>query len=269
MSADVADAAKYADALIKATDQISAVTGDWQRSVRNSDALAFSNLAVRLNDYQDSLYKLAPIAKQSGPKAAREWAAKNQPGEIRDALSKDLAALSQHYSDTASRIYTRIDQGIDDTALLLTVLACSAIALALAGIAIIARSVTGPISDITSVTEAVAAGDAAITIPFTDRRDEIGALARSIGIFQTAMRKNVELNRTVLNDADLRQQLKRNRSFIFGGRGNACRAWTNFRRDARSVDATRERCRQCLSQDRTCRGVIVRSVRQRPRHCFG
>jgi HAMP domain len=132
-----------------------------------------------------------------------------------------------------------------------------------------AVSVTGPISDITSVTEAVAAGDAAITIPFTDRRDEIGALARSIGIFQTAMRKNVELNRTVLNDADLRQQLKRNRSFIFGGRGNACRAWTNFRRDARSVDATRERCRQCLSQDRTCRGVIVRSVRQRPRHCFG
>ncbi|MFZ0258643.1 MAG: HAMP domain-containing protein [Pseudolabrys sp.] len=132
-----------------------------------------------------------------------------------------------------------------------------------------AASVTGPISDITSVTEAVAAGDAAITIPFTDRRDEIGALARSIGIFQTAMRKNVELNRTVLNDADLRQQLKRNRSFIFGGRGNACRAWTNFRRDARSVDATRERCRQCLSQDRTCRGVIVRSVRQRPRHCFG
>jgi hypothetical protein len=131
-----------------------------------------------------------------------------------------------------------------------------------------AASVTGPISDITSVTEAVAAGDAAITIPFTDRRDEIGALARSIGIFQTAMRKNVELNRTVLNDADLRQ-LKRNRSFIFGGRGNACRAWTNFRRDARSVDATRERCRQCLSQDRTCRGVIVRSVRQRPRHCFG
>jgi hypothetical protein len=99
----------------------------------HSDALAFSNLAVRLNDYQDSLYKLAPIAKQSGPKAAREWATKNQPVEIRDALSKDLVALSQHHNDTASKIYTRIDKGIDDTALLLSVLACSAIALALAG----------------------------------------------------------------------------------------------------------------------------------------
>jgi methyl-accepting chemotaxis protein len=84
MSADTAEAAKYADSLVKATDQISAVTGDWHRSVRNSDALAFSNLAVRLNDYQDSLYKLAPIAKQSGPKAAREWATKNQPAESRE-----------------------------------------------------------------------------------------------------------------------------------------------------------------------------------------
>jgi methyl-accepting chemotaxis protein len=159
MSADTAEASKYADSLVKTTDQISAVTGDWQHSVRNSDALAFSNLAVRLNDYQDSLYKLAPIVKQSGPKAAREWAAKNQPAEIRDALSKDLVALSHHYSDTASRIYTRIDKGIDDTAPLLSVLACSAIALALAGIVIIARSVTRPISDVTNVTEAVAAGE--------------------------------------------------------------------------------------------------------------
>jgi methyl-accepting chemotaxis protein len=58
MSTDKAEASKYADSLIKDTDQISAVTADWQRGVRNNDALAFSNFAVRLNDYQDSLYKL-------------------------------------------------------------------------------------------------------------------------------------------------------------------------------------------------------------------
>ena len=71
--------------------------GDWQRSVRNSDALAFSNFAVRINGYQDFLYALAPIAKESGPQAAREWADKNQPAEIRTVLSKDLATLSGHY----------------------------------------------------------------------------------------------------------------------------------------------------------------------------
>ena len=206
MSADRAEAAKYADSLVKATDQISGVIGDWQRSVRNSDALAFSNFAVRLVGYQNALYALAPIAKQSGPQAAREWADKNQPAEIRAALSKDLAALGQHYTDTAGQIYTQIDEGIDHAALLLTVLAAFAVALAIAGVLIIARSVTRPIAAITTVTEAVAAGDAGVTVPFSDRRDEIGALARSIGIFQNAMRHNDELNRTVRKGADQRTQ---------------------------------------------------------------
>ena len=204
MSEDNAQAAKYADSLTKVTDQISGVIGDWQRSVRNSDALAFSNFAVRINGYQDSLYALAPIAKKSGAQAAREWADKNKPEQVRTELSKDLATLSQHYSDTASQIYTRIDEGIDSTALMLSVLACLALALAVAGAAIIARSVAKPITAITNVTQAVAGGNASIAIPFSDRSDEIGALARSITVFQNAMRTNEDLNRTVLNDANLR-----------------------------------------------------------------
>ncbi|HET9715918.1 MAG TPA: methyl-accepting chemotaxis protein [Pseudolabrys sp.] len=204
MSADPAEAARYADALLNVTNQISSVIGDWQRSVRNSDAVAFSDLAVRLDGYQNYLYKLVPMVKQSGRDAAREWAAMNPLGEIRKTLSTDLEKLSQHYADRASRIYTQIDEGIDHAALQLSILACIAIALAVAGILIIARSVTRPISDITKVTEAVAAGDNTIGIPFSDRNDEIGALARSICVFQNAMRKNEELNRTIVDDADLR-----------------------------------------------------------------
>ena len=60
MSTDRTETAKFADSLLKVTDQISAVIGDWQRSVRNSDALAFSNFAVRINEYQDSCTNLRP-----------------------------------------------------------------------------------------------------------------------------------------------------------------------------------------------------------------
>ena len=93
---------------------------------------------------------------------------------------------------------------VDHTALLLSILAC--VAVALAGAAIIARGVIKPIIDITSITQAVAGGDGTIAIPFSERSDEIGALARSIGVFQNAMRSNEELNRTVLNDAGLRSR---------------------------------------------------------------
>ena len=43
---------------------------------------------------------------------------KESTGRVRKALSQDLEKLSQHYTDRASRIYTRIDAGIDQTAML-------------------------------------------------------------------------------------------------------------------------------------------------------
>ncbi len=73
------------------------------------------------------------IAKNSGPQAAREWADKNYPADVRDALSQDLEKLSKHYTDRAQRIYARIDAGIDQTAMLLSVLAGLAVVLAIAG----------------------------------------------------------------------------------------------------------------------------------------
>src|SRR5262245_35062878 len=104
------DSDKYADSLIKVTVEMLCEYGDWQVSVGETDAPRVNNFAVRINGYQYSLYALVPVVKQAGAQAAREWAEKNQPSEIRAALSKDLAKLSQHYSDTASRIYTQIDE---------------------------------------------------------------------------------------------------------------------------------------------------------------
>ena len=75
--------------------------------------------------------------------------------------------------------------------------------LAAAGAFIIRRNVARPLAEITRVTEAVAAGTAT-AIPYGARRDEIGALARSIAVFQDAMRHNKELSDTVLGDAEAR-----------------------------------------------------------------
>ena len=52
--------------------------------------------------------------------------------------------------------------------------------LAALGAVIIHRAVARPLAGITEITEAVAAGDIARTIPYGERHDEIGALARSI-----------------------------------------------------------------------------------------
>jgi len=92
------------------------------------------------------------------------------------------------------------------SALEMMLLGAAALMLALFGALVIQRSIARPLAAVTRATEAVAGGDAAVAVPFRDRSDEIGALARSIAVFQDAMRRNVDLNKTVLAAADAKVQ---------------------------------------------------------------
>src|SRR5206468_3100685 len=89
------------------------------------------------------------------------------------------------------------------TAWLMSVLAAIAVMLTGFGVVLIRRAVARPLAAITRVTEQVAKG-AEVVIPYGARRDEIGALSRSIAVFQNAMRHNADLNRTVTQDAEAR-----------------------------------------------------------------
>ena len=77
---------------------------------------------------------------------------------------------------------------------------------AITGAILVVRRVAAPLGELARATEQVANGDASIAIPFNERIDEIGALARAIAVFQRAMRNNEELNRTVHSDAETRTQ---------------------------------------------------------------
>jgi methyl-accepting chemotaxis protein len=49
---------------------------------------------------------------------------------------------------------------------------------------VIGRSVTRPLAKITALTDRLAAGDSAFDVPHTDRRDEIGGLAKALAVFK-------------------------------------------------------------------------------------
>src|SRR2546421_247307 len=103
----------------------------------------------------------------------------------------------------ARRSFSEINEGISDTAWLMSMLAAIAVMLTGIGVVLIRRAVARPLAEITRITEQVAEG-AAVAIPYGSRRDEIGALSRSIAVFQHAMRHNADLNRTVVQDAEAR-----------------------------------------------------------------
>ena len=201
MTADAAGRKKFIDGIGEFNSQMEKIVADWRKSVRADDAELFNTFAQRIAAFIDHRRELARIASDVGPAVAREWGESGR--QMRQALNADMNQLTALYARRAAQAYADIDGGLNNTKVWLSLFAALAI-LASIGVLLISRGVVKPLSEITRVTEVVAKGDDNISIPFRDRSDEIGALARSIGVFQLAIQKNDALNRTVLEDAAMR-----------------------------------------------------------------
>jgi methyl-accepting chemotaxis protein len=204
MSPDIATAKIYGAGLLKFDKRIGEVVDEWQKAVRADDAEQFGAFLKRIRQFQEFRRELVRLGTEVNPAAGRDWGDNDANRTVRKALNSDLEALAALYDKRAKRVYAAIDEGIDHTAWLVTLIGALAILLAGAGVIMIWRAVVRPLARITQVTADVAAGQAGIVVPYGNRTDEVGALARSIAVFQDTMRQNEELGRTVIEDAQAR-----------------------------------------------------------------
>jgi len=205
MSEDAAVRKKYAEGLLKFNDRIAAIVDSWEKTIRPGDAALFQPFAEGVRKFIEFRKELARLGVEVGQAAGREWGDNDANRTVRQALNKNLEALDAMYARQAKEIYAKIDSSIDFTAWLMTVLAGFAMMLAAVGMLILRRAVVKPLAEIARVTEQVAEG-VAMPVPYGTRRDEIGALSRSISVFQHAMHHNKELNRTMAVETAMREQ---------------------------------------------------------------
>jgi methyl-accepting chemotaxis protein len=203
LAADVEAAKGPAAELRRLNERIGDVMTEWQWAVRPGDAAEFAPFADRVKQFQELRRDILEAALRS-PGLARVAGSDRDTLALRAALNKDLEAFGRLYSQRASSIYGRIEQGIAATAWLMSALAALAVLLAALGAYLIRRAVARPLAHITRITGAIAAGQAAGEVPYRGRGDEVGALARSIAVFQGAMRRNEELGRKLGDEAQAR-----------------------------------------------------------------
>ena len=271
LAPDKAAAQPLAESLLSLTDRIGGVVADWQIRMRADDARQFTEFSARAAHFQNFARELAHIATGVSPQAAREWGDTDVNDAMQRALTDDLSQLAQVYAHRATQVYGAIDRYIDQTAWLTSLLATVAVLLAAAGAFIIWHAVARPLATITQVTQAVAGGGAQMVVPYGDRSDEVGGLARSIAVFQDAMRRNDELSKMVIDDAQARaqrQELMSAEITRFGADVEATLAELGRISDemlAASVQLSRRR-RQRGQAHRRRRDRLVGCLRQRPRH---
>src|ERR1043165_183212 len=206
MSPDIPTAKRYGTLLLQFNDRIANVVADWRKHVGGADAAQFAEFDKRIQQFIDFRKELGRLRTEVAPAKGREWGDNEANRSVRTALNKDLDALAQIYDARSKQIYAELEAGVARTAWLLGVLSVVCVILAITGIILIWRAVARPLRHITRVTEEVAGGATGITIPHANRQDEVGALARSIVIFQQAIERNAELNRTVAEDVKAREE---------------------------------------------------------------
>jgi len=202
LAADDAAAKDHATGLAGFTSQFDEVMQEWERHVRSDDAERFQDLSGRVRIFRDYRGKLAAQVGQDGLKAARQWVQFDDHVTAHDVLSRDLHVLSAIYDRRADQTYKEVERLTQQSAWLMTVLGGLAVLLAAAGIYTVRRFVARPLGRIARLTERVAAGQLQQTVPYVSRQDEVGALARSIEVFQETMRRNEALGRTVREEGE-------------------------------------------------------------------
>jgi methyl-accepting chemotaxis protein len=98
------------------------------------------------------------------------------------------------YLDDVAAVFNR-------TAMMFALVCAAVFAVASISAIFIGRSVTRPLTGITGLTERLASGDSDFEVPYTERKDEVGALARALRVFKD---NAAEIAR--MHGAELKQQ---------------------------------------------------------------
>lgn len=200
MSTDRAKVAQFGEELLKRNRELAGVVAEWKADVREDDVEQFSALEQRIEQFIDFRRELVRRAVEIGPAAGRQWGDNDDNRNMRSALNADLEALARIYATRAVEV---ADLGNRNRYASWYLVALGIVTLVLAAliVLVVRKFVTGPLSEITSATDHVAAGRIETGIPFVDRRDEIGHLARALQKFRDAVRRNYELEQLELGTA--------------------------------------------------------------------
>jgi methyl-accepting chemotaxis protein len=196
----LAGIAGYEDALVKAKE---AVAGDATLSQTLTDAeTAIADWRKNTADRQISLME--------HPSTVNEARAIELTGvglRLNEALQKFSGQVHAYQKSLSDQRFSEQQSAISLT--LIATLAGAAISLVIAvlsGVAL-SRGVAKPIIDLNGSMQSLAQGNLLTEVPVSDRRDEVGEMAKTVLIFKQSMQRNEELRQA--SEAEQRDREQR------------------------------------------------------------
>ncbi|HLJ18623.1 MAG TPA: methyl-accepting chemotaxis protein, partial [Stellaceae bacterium] len=179
----------------------------------DTEESTFAEVSKELGEYESDAAKVRASARANDDRAAQDELREAVPlfRRVDAALTRLVDQQNKDLADAASRAQQRFELVVRTT---ITVTALGIVITLALSLLIIRVQVTRPLKGMTSMMGELAGGRLEIMIEGIDRRDEIGAMARSVEVFK---QNAIEVQRLEAEHAELaRRSDDERRSFLRG-----------------------------------------------------
>lgn len=185
MSRDWSSAEPFAKNLITALGQMQAVVAKWNGDVIDEERSNIAALIGQIDQFSSFRTELVRLAREENTSAARAFGDNDANRKVRSALNTNLQTIARSYEQVMRNARDSVEPNNRNTAIVLSGFAfLSALAVTL-GLWLIGHHLMAPLSSIKESMNQIALGRLDADIAGTERRDEIGDMARMVGVFKS------------------------------------------------------------------------------------
>ncbi|MCW0232502.1 MAG: methyl-accepting chemotaxis protein, partial [Ferrovibrio sp.] len=190
MSADTNAAKPFAAGIRRFTAEMENVLKDWTtligpQAASTDEAKLF---IAQINQFIQFRRELARLGTDVDTKQAREYGDNEANRANRQAVNKLIDGVTKRNAERVIEVSSGLTEYYNAQRPLLITITVAAIAISvLLALYIVIATLTRPISRITGVMNTLATGNTGIAITGSERRDEIGEMAKAVQVFKDSM----------------------------------------------------------------------------------
>ncbi|WP_341898894.1 methyl-accepting chemotaxis protein, partial [Ferrovibrio terrae] len=212
MSADTAAAKPFAAGIMRFTTEIETVLKDWTALIGPQAAAGdeAKQFIAQINQFIQFRRELARLGTDVDTKQAREYGDNDANRSNRQAVNRLIDGVTKRNAERVIEVSNGLTEYYNTQRPLLITITVAAITISvMLALYIVIATLTRPIGRITGVMNTLATGNTGITITGSERRDEIGEMAKAVQVFKDSMIAREEAEAQI---AEQREEAERRRA---------------------------------------------------------
>jgi len=184
MARDRDESEKYAPLVLKNLEVLKQKMAEWTQFTEPEDTELMRRANARADEFIKFRTELVRLSREANLPEARAYGDNDENRTNRTALNREMEALAAVDARHIEELADLTQRYFMSQLLIMAGLAVIGIVLGVIAVTLVIWHITRPITRLTSAMTALAAGDKNVEVPARRRGDEIGDMARALGVFQ-------------------------------------------------------------------------------------